>query len=121
MNEVQQMRFLGGSTDTAAALSLTGEMFTEEKGARPEVAAPFVIIFTDGYSATDPRPGYNYAQLLALRKIASPKTWVDGKTVSRKVEHCNKVGSGWQYTVQATSQKMYYGNFNAKFDTKFHL
>jgi len=54
---ISEVSFLGGTTATNDALILADAEFEESRGARPGVAEPIVIVFTDGYSQQDPQPG----------------------------------------------------------------
>ncbi len=49
-------RFVSGTTALDEALELADEEFSEEFGARLNAAHPVAIVFTDGYSFTDPVP-----------------------------------------------------------------
>jgi hypothetical protein len=54
---INEVSFLGGTTATNDALILADTEVEEARGARPGVAEPIVIVFTDGYSQQDPQPG----------------------------------------------------------------
>lgn len=56
-NAIANIPYVGGGTNTDEALDLAAQGYKAENGARPGGASPVAIVFTDGYSQSDPKSG----------------------------------------------------------------